>query len=271
MSNPPKSMEERIAGFLALFLSISLIVNGVYFYNEGHVVVMPCISSLILFIAFGVYNDRAKEKQNKSVTTAPKPLPTWLHQKSPHFLIQSDLQKLSPNEFEEYVESLYIQMGYRTERQGHLNASDGGIDIRAWKGKDYIVIQCKQYSGSVGEPHVRDLFAVAVHERAAKGVLITTGKFTQPAKNFAQQYPLELIDLEGIIQLQEQYKAIFQQETLIANVTPTPNTKTHHLSNGQLVFLVILTIFVTMGMVFLMCIGLTVIVSLLHPLPIPPR
>lgn len=56
------------------------------------------------------------------------------------------------------------------------------------------IVQCKRYSGSVGEPIIRDLFGVVMSERANKGILMTTGYFTRSAIAFAKDKQIELID-----------------------------------------------------------------------------
>ena len=53
----------------------------------------------------------------------------------------------------------------------------------------------------VGEPVLRDLYGTVMSERAAKGILITTSRFTARAKKFAEDKPLELIDGTLLLQL----------------------------------------------------------------------
>ena len=77
-------------------------------------------------------------------------------------------------------------------------SGDGGIDLIAYYHQPLLsgkyIIQCKRYAGSVGEPIIRDLYGVIMSERANKGILITTGRFTKSALNFAEGKPIELID-----------------------------------------------------------------------------
>ena len=89
--------------------------------------------------------------------------------------------------------------------QNLQKTGDGGIDIIAYNKQPVIggkyIIQCKRYNGSVGEPIIRDLYGVVCSERANKGILITTGTFTQSAKNFALDKQIELIDGHDFEQL----------------------------------------------------------------------
>ncbi len=106
------------------------------------------------------------------------------------------IDDLGGHEFEDLVEALLQKMGLVTE--GRKPSADGGVDIVANNpapvvGGRYIV-QCKRYSHPVGVPVVRDLFGVVTAERAGKGILVTTSRFTQDAIEFAADKPLELID-----------------------------------------------------------------------------
>jgi hypothetical protein len=76
--------------------------------------------------------------------------------------------------------------------------SDGGIDVIAYRQEPLLrgkyVVQCKNWSNPVGVSVVRDLYGAMTHERANKGILITTSSFTQAAIEFAVDKPLELVD-----------------------------------------------------------------------------
>jgi len=76
--------------------------------------------------------------------------------------------------------------------------ADGGIDIVAKRTDPFLagkyIVQCKNWIKPVGEPVVRDLYGVVMAERANKGILVTTSRFTESARQFAEDKPLELID-----------------------------------------------------------------------------
>ncbi len=118
-----------------------------------------------------------------------------------------EVQSMSGTEFELLTEKLLIAMGFQTETT--KKSGDGGIDIIAFNKQPLLsgkyIIQCKRYSGSVGEPVIRDLYGVVNSERANKGVLITSGSFTKQAQAFAADKQLELIDGEKLDALLTQY------------------------------------------------------------------
>lgn len=103
---------------------------------------------------------------------------------------------LSGIEFENVCKRLLENMGFSVETT--KASGDGGIDLIAYNSQPLLsgkyIIQCKRYSGSVGEPIIRDLYGVVTSERANKGILLTTGYFTKSAITFAESKPLELID-----------------------------------------------------------------------------
>lgn len=116
---------------------------------------------------------------------------------------KSNINSLSGTEFEVICKQLVEKMGFVAEMT--KTTGDGGIDIIAYNYQPLLsgkyVIQCKRYSGSVGEPIIRDLYGVVTSERANKGILMTTGTFTAPAIKFAEGKPLELIDGSKFLEL----------------------------------------------------------------------
>ena len=114
----------------------------------------------------------------------------------------SEIRGLSWREFEEYVAEIYRRRGY-TVRENLADGPDGGFDIRlARDGKPHIV-QCKHWkSNKVGVTVVRELYGVMVSEGALSASVITTGMFTEEARQFAADKAIDLIDgaqLEGLI------------------------------------------------------------------------
>lgn len=128
--------------------------------------------------------------------------------------IYKDVDKLNGVEFEDLVEKLISKMGFITERT--KRSFDGGIDIIAineqpmFDGK--YIIQCKRYSGSIGEPILRDLYGVVSSEHANKGILITNSYFTKTAKEFAKNKPIELIDGKKLTNMLDKYLDFYSEK-----------------------------------------------------------
>lgn len=81
-------------------------------------------------------------------------------------------------------------------------SGDDGVDIWAEKDGETIAIQCKRYGGAVGPDVVRELYGVILHLEADRGIVATTGYFTNGAIDFAEGKPIELWTLEQILALQ---------------------------------------------------------------------
>lgn len=122
-------------------------------------------------------------------------------------MLGTDINNLSGVEFENICQQLVENMGFKTETT--KASGDGGIDLISYNKQPLLsgkyIIQCKRYSGSVGEPIIRDLYGVVTSERANKGILMTTGYFTKSAISFAEGKPIELIDGQMLNKLFEQY------------------------------------------------------------------
>jgi hypothetical protein len=82
-------------------------------------------------------------------------------------------------------------------------SGDGGIDVEARRGAEYVVIQCKRYKtgNKVGSPQVRNFIGSLHVARANRGYLVTTSSFTEPAIQDAQkERAVDLVDGDGIVQ-----------------------------------------------------------------------
>lgn len=128
----------------------------------------------------------------------------WRHFRGPHTRWASkvlgirsvaDIYALSPDQFEQFVAFLFQHRGFAARVVGQ--SGDQGIDIELRKRGELhthrIVAQCKRYQGSVGQPIVREFFGSFANE-ATEGYLVTTGTFTQPARDWVATRPLRLID-----------------------------------------------------------------------------
>lgn len=130
-----------------------------------------------------------------------------------------DINTMTGIEFENLCQLLLKTIGFDVETT--KQSGDGGIDLIAYNHQTFFegkyIVQCKRYSGSVGEPIIRDLYGVVTSERANKGILITTGYFTLSAIKFAEDKNIELIDGEKL------YK-ILDDNNLMENTKPSKNS-----------------------------------------------
>lgn len=100
--------------------------------------------------------------------------------------------------FEKLAQRLLRECGF-SEVRVTKKSGDGGIDgtgkLRIQGIFSFnVAFQCKRYKGKVGAPEIRD-FRGSLDQNIEKGVLITTGSFTQDAKEEASSPGKRLIDL----------------------------------------------------------------------------
>ena len=114
------------------------------------------------------------------------------------------VKKSTPTFFEELVVELLVGMGYggSIEDAGKAvgKTGDGGIDgiIKEDKlGLDFVCIQAKRWTNSVGRPIVQAFAGSLDGVRARKGVLITTSTFSQDALDYVQRIEKRIVLIDG--------------------------------------------------------------------------
>jgi len=104
------------------------------------------------------------------------------------------LEGISWQEFEMLVGESFRLKGYEV-RENATGGPDGGIDLVLRKGNEKFLVQCKQWKAfTVGVTIVRELYGVMAAEGAAGGFVVTSGKFTREATDFAKGRNVQLID-----------------------------------------------------------------------------
>lgn len=114
------------------------------------------------------------------------------------------LKNGSPAFFEQVVVDLLVAMGYGGSHGGVAQAigksGDGGIDgvINEDKlGLDVVYIQAKRWQGTVGRPEVQKFAGSLIGVNASKGVFLTTGTFSQDARQYAQLINQRIVLIDG--------------------------------------------------------------------------
>jgi len=121
-------------------------------------------------------------------------------------LTQSLIQEIraaAPSRFERLVVDLLLKMGYGgPSNEGWVvgGPGDEGIDgiINEDKlGLDVIYVQAKRWEGTVGRRTVQEFTGSLEGQRASKGVLITTSKFSAEAQDFISKIGKKVVLVEG--------------------------------------------------------------------------
>lgn len=104
------------------------------------------------------------------------------------------LLSISWQDFELLVGEALRRRGFSVQEAGG-RGPDGGVDLIASKDGEKYLVQCKQWrSIQVGVSVVRELYGVMAAEGAVGGFVITSGRFTKPAKEFATGRNVQLVD-----------------------------------------------------------------------------
>jgi restriction system protein len=120
---------------------------------------------------------------------------------------RTNLVDLTPYAFETVIRDLFQALGFDTYQT--RPSRDGGVDCVAHYTKSVIggkyIIQAKRYIHRVPVEAVRDLAGALDHERASKGILVTTSDFTPAGYQFAHGKPIELINGNGLLALLKEH------------------------------------------------------------------
>lgn len=82
------------------------------------------------------------------------------------------------------------------------DGADGGIDIVLTRLDERVLVQCKHWrSYQVGAPVVREMLGLVVAHGATRGVVVTSGRFSQEAGAFAREQGIQLLDGAATMQL----------------------------------------------------------------------
>lgn len=120
----------------------------------------------------------------------------------------SEVLKLTPYTFEKFVVDLLSKMGYGTVAYGShatVASGDDGIDGVIMKdrlGFSLIYMQAKKWAldSVVGQPDIQS-FVGAIAGKHGDGLFVTTAKFSQKAKDYADTHHIILIDGERLTKL----------------------------------------------------------------------
>ncbi len=135
--------------------------------------------------------------------------------------IQS-IRDLSWKQFEELVGEAYRRQGY-TVLENEGAGPDGGVDLWLRKDGNQYLVQCKQWKTlKVGVKVVREMYGLVTAHKASGSIIITSGLFTQEAKAFARDKPLDLVEGQQLVAMID----------LVKN-SPAPNTE-RVVSPGEL-------------------------------------
>lgn len=142
----------------------------------------------IIFIAGSLLSlfTRLKQKTLHARATTSEPLAV--------------ISQYSWQDFEDLIAEAFHQQGFKVAKTPA--GADGGVDLelRDLSGERHLV-QCKHWRATkVGVNVVRELFGVMAARGATGGYVVTAGRFTREAEQFAAGRNIELVDGETLQQ-----------------------------------------------------------------------
>lgn len=140
------------------------------------------------------------------------------------------IRALPWKKFEELLAEAYRRQGYFVQENSSLGP-DGGVDLQLEKGGRVYLVQCKQWrSEKVSVNVIREMFGVMTAQHASGVHVVTSGMFTQEAKNFAADKPIDLIEGNVLVEM------IRNVQVGLASVrSPAPTGRRCPHCDGQLV------------------------------------
>jgi hypothetical protein len=104
------------------------------------------------------------------------------------------LLAFTPRQFEEEVAQLYSRLGFQVELTPAVG--DYGVDVMATRGGVLYAIECKKLAPDhpVSRPLVQKLHSAMHFKDATRGIFVTTSRFGGPARKFAKECGIELVD-----------------------------------------------------------------------------
>jgi restriction system protein len=148
------------------------------------------------------------------VTVSPSPIITRQATTRPTAELIEQLRAIDWFQFEKVVALMYRKQGYAVTRRGGANP-DGGIDLVIQKNGVRKGVQCKQWKHwKIPEKTVRELVGALHIEGIERGVLVSLGGCTDPARSLAQKQGIELLEEAQLSRCLEAADASYDPELL---------------------------------------------------------
>lgn len=140
-------------------------------------------------------------------------------------------------EFERLIAEVYRRRDYDARAVGTGSApgrGDGGVDIELRRSGELVLVQCKHWKDrKVGVSVPRELLGVVAARSASSGIVVTSGRFTDEAKTFAES--TRQVRLEDGSSLAAMFAPLLVEHAppaLNPEPLPQPRAVTAHLSNA---------------------------------------
>jgi len=133
-------------------------------------------------------------------SSGPAPYRPLVQEASPALALT--LEDVGWENFELLSGEIFRRQGFEVEISSGLGA-DGGKDLTLRRDGEVRLVQCKRLSAKnwVSVMEMREFYGLLMAENAKSGIFMTTGFYSQDAKEFAKGKPIELLGRADIERL----------------------------------------------------------------------
>jgi restriction system protein len=173
-----------------LFISVIVLIGLLLFgkilshknlvYGIFHVFIIAIAIMLVFSVLILLYRQHQKARMRDMLLAAGADNP----------------MQLTPEKYEKFCSALLENNGWRTTTT--IRTGDYGADIVATKMDQKIVVQCKQWSKSVGIKAVQEAHAALSYYKANKALVVSTSGYTAAAKNLSRSTGVMLLSHEDL-------------------------------------------------------------------------
>lgn len=111
----------------------------------------------------------------------------------------SEIDKMSGTDFEIFLEHLFLDLGYKVQRVGHLG--DYGADLIIEKDNIITAVQAKRWNYPVNMKAIQEINTAKAHYDATEAMAVTNNRFTFNATKLAKENNVKLADRHGLASL----------------------------------------------------------------------
>lgn len=184
-------VQKRLLAFIKVSAAVMLTVCAAVFFMLGYTpfgVIFLCVAAVFFAVEISLYGCRRTRVNN--------------YRKVLLRSCTDDIDKMDGETFEQYLEALFIKLGYKAVRTQYRG--DYGVDLILRKDGKKIAVQAKRYTGKVAIKAVQEIYSGAAYYGAEEAWVVTNSDFTAAARQLAEANGVTLIGREKLTALIEQ-------------------------------------------------------------------
>lgn len=163
------------------------------------------VAALIVCLGFAVHSLMNRSRPDDATIPATTPL-------------RDSEQRITWGQFELLAIEAFRRRGFQITERGS-SSEDGARNLQLQRGRQIFIAHCKAWrKREVDIGSIRELYSMVIVAKAAGGIAITTGSFTQEARTFAAGRQLQLIDGPT---LREMLRDAEGQPSVMPTIIPT--------------------------------------------------